>query len=78
MKLPPIIERHKLCLDWPQLFPNLEETPSSPTNKGGKSTPPVIKHSQGPMLDIELKEKVKKIDFEKAFMKHFVVYDCCM
>ena len=78
MKLPPILERHKLDLDWPQLFPSMEELVPPTSAKSGGKAPAVVKHCPGPMLDLELKETAKKADFEKAVMKHFLVYDCTL
>ena len=83
MKIPPRVERHRLDLDWPDLFPSLD-TPSNSSNTNSHHNNhrqslmdklAALKHGPGPMLDVSMAERMSRAEFEKAVMEHFVVYD---
>eukprot|EP01034_Spumella_vulgaris_P025976 gene25976-32489_t len=86
MKIPPKVERHRLDLDWPDLFPSLD----APSTAGGSSSNlnnpnnprqsliqklAAMKHVPGPMLDVSMPDRMSRVDFERAVLEHFLVYD---
>lgn len=82
MKIPPIVERDPLDIDFPsELFPAETKKVSSVSfldnymAHGAPSKDEPLRHPPGPYLDIALAKKVSKLEFDRLTLQHFFVFD---
>lgn len=83
MKVPPIVERHHLDMDWPelQLSNGISETRASKSGARmlegylAGTSQERVRHPPGPMLQFSLAHEAPQSVFERAVCEHFLVFD---
>jgi hypothetical protein len=83
MKVPPVVERHHLDMDWPELQLSSGATEARASKSGARvlesylagAQPERTRHPAGPMLQFSLAHEVPQSLFERAVCEHFQVFD---
>lgn len=83
MKVPPIVERHHLDMDWPELQLSAGATETRASKSGARmlesylsgAPPDRARHPAGPMLQFSLAHEIPQSLFERAVCEHFLVFD---
>lgn len=85
MKIPPIVHRDPMDLDWPELMPQDNDEDNSSVKLSNASIlnnylsngkdHKGIRHSPGPYLDLNLAQMVPQLEFDRSSLEHFLVFD---
>lgn len=83
MKVPPVVERHHLDMDWPELQLSSGAAETRASKSGARmlesyladAQPERSRHPAGPMLHFSLAHEVPRSLFERAVCEHFLVFD---